>query len=152
MEEYKIQGSGAWLEFRQSRVGASEASVCAGLNPYKTPQKLYEEKTGVRKVYSNAAMRRGTELEPVAMSAYEYMTGNAMFPDVLIHPEREWMFASLDGYSISRDHAVEIKCPGPKNHLKWLECGEIDEMYQCQMVHQMMVCGLKEMDFFILLI
>ena len=94
------QGTPEWLELRRSRIGASDAATCAGLNPYNTVQKLYEEKVNGVEPYINSAMQRGTNLEPYARSAYEEMTGNAMFPDVKFHPEYDWMMASLDGLSM----------------------------------------------------
>ena len=141
------QGTPEWLELRRSRIGASDAATCAGLNPYKTVQKLYEEKVNGVEPYITSAMQRGTDLEPCARASYEEITGNAMFPDVKFHPDYDWMMASLDGISMDESKAVEIKCPGEKNHLLAIS-GIIPVHYQCQMIHQMLVLGLKEIDFF----
>jgi putative phage-type endonuclease len=110
MENHRIQGSQAWLDYRLSRIGSSDAATIAGFNPWKTPMQLYNEKINNTKTFVNDAMKKGTKLEPVARAAYEELTGQAMFPDVVEHPNHEWMIASLDGISLDKKRVVEIKC------------------------------------------
>jgi predicted phage-related endonuclease len=51
------------------------------------------------------------------------------------------MIASFDGISVKRDYALEIKCPGKKDHGTALK-GSIPIKYYPQLQHQLAVCGL----------
>lgn len=146
----QLQGSDEWLEWRKTRIGASDASAILGINPWKTPYQLWEEKLGLRDSDTiNSRMQRGINLEPKARECFEEMEGTKVEPRVIIHPENEWMVASLDGYGEldGRKFAVEIKCNGYKNHQEAIE-GRIPDYYQCQMQHQMAVTGLEWMYYF----
>ena len=39
-----VQQSEEWLEFRRSRIGASDAPIIMGVSPWKTHYKLWVEK------------------------------------------------------------------------------------------------------------
>lgn len=59
------QGSEAWLVLRRQHITGTNFAACLGLSPWDTMASLYREKVeGVTKP-SNAAMRRGSALEPV---------------------------------------------------------------------------------------
>lgn len=132
----KVQGSPEWLEWRRSRIGASDCSVCCGLNPYKNMVDLYHEKINRLDPVSTAAMTRGQMLESEAKKVYKDIYGIELFSDVIVHPSIPYLFASLDGISLDRKHLVEIKCPGKKNHLAFQN--KIPEFYRCQLQMQMM--------------
>lgn len=142
------QNTEEWLEFRKTKIGSSDAPIIMGESPWKTPQQLWEEKMGLKESsYENAAMRRGKQLEAQARKAFEQKTGLVVWPNVLIHPEHEFIIASLDGITMGGQAAVEIKCPGGKTHQMALS-GEIPKHYQIQMQHQLAVTGLKEMFYY----
>lgn len=64
----------------------------------------------VDEVFQNFAMRRGTELEPLAREAYEERTGNMVLESgVLLTPDRRFGY-STDGL-VGHDGLIEIKCP-----------------------------------------
>ena len=92
------------------------------------------------------AMRRGIELEPIARAAYEARTGHVVEPALAIHPEFEWMRASLDGLSFDGDLAVEIKCPGRSSHNEAKE-GHVPEVYFSQCQHILFVTGAARLDY-----
>src|ERR1700733_12549226 len=70
------QGTPEWLEWRHNGLGSSDASTIVGENRFKTAAQLLEEKRGpARDFGQNAAMARGTELEPEARRRYIAKTG-----------------------------------------------------------------------------
>jgi putative phage-type endonuclease len=97
--------------------------------------------------FTSAAMMRGTELEPVARSAYEIdksiMTMETGF---VLHPEIQGFGASPDGL-VGDDGLLEIKAPNTATHIDFLQCGDIDKKYMWQMQAQMACTGRKWCDF-----
>jgi len=77
------QGSPEWLAYRLAKRNASESAAVMGLSPWQTQYQLWLSKTGRSTTKVTAAMQRGTDLEPVARSAYEDQTGLVMQPLVL---------------------------------------------------------------------
>jgi len=114
-----------------------------GVSPFKTELELYNEKVSCTEIpdNSNYAMRRGVELEPLALALFEAETGYLMMPRVLEHPTIKFMSASLDGLDLDERIAVEIKCPGLKDHELALK-GIVPEKYTPQLQHIMEVSGL----------
>ncbi len=147
----QLQGSDEWLEWRKTRIGASDSAAILGLSPWKTAYQLWEEKVGLKESEPvNERMQRGIDLEPKARECFNHMVSLKVEPLVCIHPEHKWMVASLDGLAEIRKgetFAVEIKCNGSKNHQE-AGMGRIPEYYQCQMQHQMAVTGLEWMYYF----
>lgn len=135
------QGSPEWLAYRRSRFNASESAAVLAVSPWQTPYQLWLEKTGKATNKTNAAMLRGTELEPTARAAYEEHTGLVMQPVVL---EAGRYSASLDGMTLAGDLVLEIKCPlrGTRSDL-WQDvaAGAVPEHYVVQVQHQLMVSG-----------
>lgn len=135
------QGSPEWLDYRLSKRNASESAAVMGLSPWTTPYQLWLMKTGRHVQNVNAAMLRGTELEPDARAAYEAHTGLVMQPLVL---DDGVYSASLDGMTLDGDLIVEIKVPmrGTRSDL-WQDvaAGQVPEHYMVQIQHQLMVSG-----------
>jgi putative phage-type endonuclease len=136
-----VQGSPEWLAHRLKYRNASETPAVMGLSPWVSPYLLWLERTGRAQVQVNAAMTRGSELEPVARAAYEKLTGHVMEPLVMVDGEYS---ASLDGITLEGDLVLEIKCPmkGRASQL-WqaAEAKELPENYFWQVQHQLMVAG-----------
>jgi putative phage-type endonuclease len=150
-DDFKIQGSQAWLDYRKDKITATDSVVCAGLNPWKSPAMLYEEKV-LGTVFSmspasEAAMARGSALEEEARLAYQELKGCFVFPDVVVHPKYDWMMASLDGISEDNGVLVEIKAPGEKSFRSMQKKGT-PIYYKAQMTWQMYVTGVDRCDFF----
>lgn len=113
--------------------GASRANYMAEL--------VAERLTGTKaEGYTNAAMQRGTELEPDAVAAYAFITDadvtDAGFVD---HPSIAMSGASPDRY-VGADGLVEVKCPNTSTHIETLLTGDIDGRYLKQMHWQMACC------------
>jgi putative phage-type endonuclease len=144
-----IQGSAEWHAHRAKYRNASETAAVMGASPWLTPLALWELRTGRRQPETNAAMARGTALEPRARDHYERLTGTVMQPLVLVDGEYS---ASLDGLSFDGSLAVEIKCPvRGKDSTLWrqVESGQVPEHYSWQVEHQLMVCGARSAHLFV---
>lgn len=139
------QGTLEWLQMRQNHITATDASVILGVNPWKTPLQLYKEKTSppIMKPL-NSAMQRGVDLEPVARELFCLKTGQKFQPRVIVN---DWAMASLDGLNDDGTVAVEIKCPGEKDHALAMS-GKIPEYYYPQLQHQMYVTALNSVFYF----
>lgn len=127
-----VQGTIQWLEWRRSKVTATDASICMGISPYKTPLQLWKEKMGlVSEKEATEAMIKGKQGEPLALKRCQEELGVELSPCVI---EREWMGASLDGYD--GNIIVEIKISDKL--YEQAQCGYIPDIYKAQMQHQMM--------------
>lgn len=142
------QGTKEWLEFRRTRIGASDAPIIMGVSPWTKPMELWEEKVGMRDGKKlSESMKRGQILETIARQEFEKVVEVDIFPQVVTHPEHSWMVASLDGLSLDGKCAVEIKCPGEKTHAIAVG-GNIPEHYYPQLQHQLAVLGIPFMHYY----
>lgn len=142
------QNTPEWEQIRKKHLGASDAPVVMEVSPWKTPFQLWEEKLGLRPAqFQTAAMSRGHDLEAQALQAYNDYTGNAASSEVVFHPDKKWMMASLDGLSLDRSTVVEIKCPGKDDHFVASK-GKVPEKYYPQLQHQLAVIGLNLLHYF----
>lgn len=140
-----IQGSPTWLEYRQQHLGASDSSAILGINPWKSPTQLWEEKVFGWAQSINANMQRGVELEPIARVAFELEMGIKVEPAVAECEILPFLSASFDGLSEDHKTLVEIKC-GKASHRLAMQ-GEIPDYYKSQLQHQMYIAD-AEMIFY----
>lgn len=111
-------------------------------------QLLCERLTGtVADSFTNAAMQWGTETEPRARAAYEFLHGVSVIEEGFVdHPTVAMSGASPDGL-VGEDGLVEIKCPNSATHFATLEGAKIDRKYLLQMQWQMACCERAWCDF-----
>lgn len=151
------QRSPEWFAARLGKVTASKVKdVMAkgrGGAPSATRQNymmqlLCERLTGRREeAYVNAAMQRGTDLEPIARSAYEFNAGVMTVETGLIdHPSIANFAASPDGV-VGSDGLLEIKVPNTAQHIAVLQSGRHDPAYEWQMLAQMACTVRSWVDF-----
>ncbi len=149
-----IQGTPEWLAERAGKVTASMVSAVlakpetAGYRDYQA-QLVAEILTGKPQGsdYTNAAMAFGTEMEPLARSAYEAETGFSVDEvGFCQHPTIERAGASPDGL-VGNSGLVEIKCPKVATHLAYLIAGVVPATYKNQMMWQMACSGRDWCDF-----
>jgi len=141
------QGTREWLEWRHLGIGASDAPAVVGENPWKTAAELLLEKRGrPRESVKNAAMLRGTELEPEARRRYILRTARNVQPACLQNSQYGWLRASVDGIAAERDLVVEIK-GGESVYRKTSEEGSLPGYYYGQLQHILAVTGLGSIDF-----
>lgn len=151
-----IQGSPEWFAQRLGRVTASRlVDVLAKLKTGEAAARanyraelVAERLTGkAAESFSNAAMKWGTDCEPLARAAYEAEFGVLVDEVAMIpHPSIEWAGASPDGL-VGSDGLLEIKCPSTKTHIDTLLSGEAPSQYLPQMFWQMACTGRAWCDF-----
>lgn len=157
MPEHKVeQRSDEWFALRLGKPSASRmADVMAKTKSGPAASRknymmelLCQRLTGAQEdVFVTAAMQRGTDLEPVARSAYEVQTGlMVMETGVWSHPKIERLIASPDGL-VGDDGLLEIKCPNTAQHVEFLRTGKPDGKYQWQMLAQMACAERDWCDF-----
>lgn len=151
-----IQGSADWLAARLGKVTASRlADVIAKTKTgYGAARARYmadiigERLTGLAApAFVTAAMHWGTEQEPLARAAYEFLTDATVesvgFVD---HPTIPLSGASPDGL-VGDDGLVEIKCPGTAAHVDTLLRHAVPADYLPQIMWQMACTGRQWCDF-----
>jgi putative phage-type endonuclease len=106
------QRSPEWFALRVDGITATDVSVIAGLNPYKTPYQLWAEKLGkfTPDPVGPAAVR-GILLENAVAEFYEMETGRELRRSngIVRLKQINWVMASLDRTIVGEEGLVEIK-------------------------------------------
>jgi putative phage-type endonuclease len=135
-----VQGSDEWHKLRLGKVTASKLKDLMGSDNLLLIDRMIAEIVSEQKEesYVNAAMQRGTDMEPLARAAYEKHTGFKVEQVGFIQPEKyEWFGVSPDGLiSVNGRYkrAVEIKCPNTPTHVKYIRQGKIPNEYKFQVL------------------
>ncbi len=152
------QRSPEWFAARAGRLTGSVASDMMAFNKDKTESAkrrdlrtrlALERLTGrpLEDDYLNADMKRGIELEPEALGAYEVATGNLVQPTGFCSHTEMLMGCSLDGHVGDFDGILELKCPRPANHFKYIRAGVLPAEHRYQVAHNLLVTGAAWADF-----
>lgn len=150
------QRTDEWFQARLGKVTASRISdvMAKTKSGYSTSRQNYMAQLICERLtekptesYSNAAMQRGTELEPEARRCYE-LENLCKVSEVgfIPHPTIENAGASPDGL-VNDDGLIEIKCPNTWTHLEFMQSLKPKREYILQMQWQMMCTGRKWCDF-----
>ena len=150
------QQSAAWFTARLGKVTASrvkdvmaqtKSGPSASRKNYMM-ELLCERLTGTRNEgFTRKEMQRGTDLEPVARSAYEIDQGvMTVETGLVLHPSIEGVGASPDAL-VGDSGLLEIKCPNTANHIAVIQSGKHDPQYEWQMLAQMACTGRAWVDF-----
>lgn len=141
-----IQQSEEWYSFRKNRIGASDAAAIYGVSPYMTPYQLMQEKLGLWEGQEkSSSMQAGIDFEPKARELAEEKLSTKFEPDVVVHPEFDWLMASLDGISAGRI-LLELKLVGRVKLVEILGEGKIPPHFLIQVQHQMLVTRADEVN------
>ena len=145
-----------WFAARLGKVTASRvadlmATTKAGYSASRAnymAELICERLTGQQaERFSNAAMQWGTDVEPQARAAYEFITDASVQEVGLIdHPSIAMFGASPDGL-IGADGLIEIKCPNTATHIETLLGEAVPGKYVIQMQVQMACTGRAWCDF-----
>ncbi len=152
------QRSAAWFAARAGRLtGSVAADIAATLKSGGEPAarrdlrtKLALERLTGRSLeddYQNADMKRGIELEPEALGAYEVATGNLVEPTGFLAHTTQLIGCSLDGHVGDFAGILELKCPRSANHLKYVRANVLPTEHRYQIVHNLLVSGAQWADF-----
>ncbi len=143
------QRSDAWRRWRAKGVTASEAAIILGRSAYKTPWRLWAERTGIARepdLAANPHVQRGVALEDKARKAFEARHDTLLLPVCGQSEEHPVLRASFDG--IADDGApVELKAPCSKTYEALASRGEQAgpyRLYWPQVQHQLYVAGAAQ--------
>lgn len=103
-----------WLAERRHYLGATDIAAILGVDSYRTPLDVYNEKLGlVMPFEGNRQTERGQKLEEVAAREYTEQTGRKVHrrSTMLIHPKHDFIRGHLDRRVVGDKRPVEIKCP-----------------------------------------
>ena len=95
-----------WLAERRKGIGGSDVAAVLGLNPYRTPLQLWEDKTGRADPQpTSEAARFGTAFEQFVADEFERRTGMKVrkHEDMIHAGEDGWMIANLDRVVVGED-------------------------------------------------
>lgn len=150
------QGSGEWLGLRAGIPTASEFDalitplwkIRTGEGPEAyLMRKLAEKCMGcpIENGFS-AAMEQGTVLELEAVPWYEFAHNVTVQRVGFCTTDDGRIGCSPDGI-IGDDGGIEVKCPLPQTHLKWLLNGGVPKEHLAQVHGSMFVTGRKWWEF-----
>ena len=150
------QHSPEWFAARLGRVTGSRvadvmAKTKAGYSASRAnymAELICERLTGQQaERFTNAAMQWGTDTEPRARAAYEFLTDNPVIETgFVLHGGIADFGASPDGL-VADDGLVEIKCPNTATHIETLLGESVPGKYVTQMQAQMSCTGRAWCDF-----
>lgn len=114
-----------WLKERTKGIGGSDVATVLGLNPYKTPLELWEEKTGkTAGKEAGQAAYWGTVLEDVVAKEFSQRTGMKVqkVNYMLSKGEDGWMLGNIDRAVVNPAIAGRVSVLKPE---KVEECGRL---------------------------
>lgn len=135
-----------WLVKRMEGIGGSDAGAVVGLNEYKSPIAVWQEKTGRKtETEDNDYLRIGRDLEDYVASRFEEETGKKVYrcKKMLQSVENPFMLADVDRLVYGEQSGLEIKTASPYKWKDWKN-GDIPMHYQIQCNHYMAVTGLDK--------
>lgn len=138
-----LAGSQEWLDYRRSKITASQSSIILGINPWQTPKDLYEEKINGIKQESNSSMVRGLSREIEGIKWAEKHFGTIFSSRTIEHDEHPWKCATVDGIDPTGKLVIEIKFANGKVHELAKE-GKVIDYYYSQVQSQISCCDVEE--------
>ena len=135
-----------WERWRARGVTASESAVILGRSPYKTPWRLWTERTGLARAEDlsrKPPVQRGIRLEDAARQWFEQTYDTLLLP-VCAESDREPVLrASFDGLNDAGE-PVELKVPCERTFHEVQAHGRAAgacRLYEPQVQHQLYVAG-----------
>lgn len=133
---------------RTKFIGGSDASVILGINPWRTPLQLWQDKTTPRvEKVSPARQRifdRGHRMEPYVVDLLSEETGLriARRNERYIDKEHGFLACEIDAEAVTGEN-IEIKTVSPFKAADWGELGTdaIPVYYTAQAQHGLMITG-----------
>lgn len=150
------QRSDAWHIARAGLVTSSTAAIVMATGRKKTDESVQRKNLRVQLAleringrpldtngFQTADMKRGAELEPFAIRAYEAATGTIVRRTGFLRHNELAIGASLDGHVGAYVGICEFKCPKWTTHLEYLDCTDkVPAEYAWQVTHQLLVCDV----------
>jgi putative phage-type endonuclease len=137
------QGTAEWRQWRKGVIGASDAPVIMGENPWGSPARLLREKLGLVKEFTgNAATREGHRLEEPARELLAKNYSLNLKPTIVQDSKEPYLAASLDAISSDGRQVFEIKS-GVKSYEYVESNGYPPDYYRAQLQHILMITELE---------
>ena len=148
-----------WFADRLGKATGSNASAILAKGKTKgsesTTRRTYRFQLALERItnqsnesdFTNSHMQRGIEVEQFARMAYEVMTGNMIEEAGFAWEENTMYGCSVDGFVENRKGIVEIKCPIPAIHYKYIEDYKVPDDYLPQIWHNIHTTGAEFCDF-----
>ena len=119
-------------EERKKYIGGSDIAVVMGMSRWKTPLKLWLEKTGEIEpddLSDNEAVQLGTELEEFVARKFARETGKQVRKQskMYVHKDYPYMVAHIDRLITGEDELLECKTCGAYKEDEWAEIVETVE-------------------------
>jgi len=144
----KDMGRPEWLRNRKRGFGGSDISALFGLNKYKTPVELWEDKTDAlsdtEEDLQSEAAYWGNELEEVVAKEFTKRTGIKVRRknQLLAHDEHSFLLANIDRWIVGKNEGLECKTANAFLAKEW-EGEDIPAAYLLQCQHYMLVTGAE---------
>lgn len=152
MIEVKVeQGTPEWHKARAGKVTGTRLS-----NVFKTDnltlidELIAEMVTGTTEEgVTTKAMQNGKDTEPVVRLIYQEVKGiNIEEVGFCLAEWNDYLALSPDGFTFDRKGGIEIKCPVPKTHVKYIRQNQIPNEYKYQVYDYFLVnTELEWLDF-----
>jgi putative phage-type endonuclease len=135
---------------RHKFIGGSDVAAILGLNRYKTPYEVWDEKkNGNNPFTGNQATEWGTKLEPVIITHFEQLHKVKVYENNsrYISTVYDFLGCHPDGlFQLKRDlWLLEVKTVSSTAYKHW--ANELPLEYYCQVQHNMFVTGTKQAKF-----
>lgn len=134
------QRSIEWHECRWGKIGGTGVAELMGTKATnaKVINRLIAQQNETfqyQEGYTNDAMQRGIDMEPIAKCYLEELTGITFDDRGWIQSEVDILGLSPDGLSPCRKFACEIKCPQMEAHTEYLLADTIPAKYYWQCIN-----------------
>ena len=135
-----------WDRWRVQGITASESAIILGRSPYKTPWRLWAERTGLARpadLSRNPHVARGNRLEDAARQWFEQTHDTVLMPVCAESEQEPLLRASFDGINDAGE-PVELKVPSERIYREVEAHGRASgpyRLYEPQVQHQVYVAG-----------
>lgn len=142
-----VQGTDQWLEYRRNGLGASEYPAVSGVDgAYQTREEVIRSKLGLetKKLsdFTKKAFDTGHRIEQEVRQDLNTKEGFDFVPVVCEYVPIPRMFASLDGYDVSKGIILEVKSTSSKDIIAQIQNGFVPAIYESQIQYQLFVTGM----------
>lgn len=133
-------------EQRRTGIGGSDIAAIMGLDPYRGPADVWDEKMGLRpRSAPSRPAQAGLALEPIIRRLYEEATGRRVRRSTRLrrHPKDRWLIAHVDGIVEERPAGIfEAKAPGMRHFAKIKREG-LPAAWILQLQHYLLTLGVS---------
>lgn len=133
-----------WLYVRNKGIGGSDAGIIMGLNPYKSINDLWLEKTNQveqEDLTDNEYVYWGNQLEDMVAKEFAKRSNYKVRRMGTVQSnEYPFMIANIDRWIVGENFGLECKTANAFAGKNW-EDDELPDSYYCQCLHYMAVTG-----------